>query len=211
MTGPGAVTVLWGPVDSAERRAAHATLLRAAAELSGSPPHSIGIEYETGGRPRLTGPAAVLHVSVSHSPGARAVALSTHAPVGVDIETVRPLPALRMARRWFAPADADWLTRLPQPERVRAFYWLWTQKEAVGKARGHGLAHGGLTQRLPTPTHRPWRFRPGTPATPPALDPLPDGTGTACAVLPTGRGPHVLAVACLDGADVRIDLRRCDR
>lgn len=208
MTGPGAVTVLWGPVASGERRAARTTLLRAAAELSGSPLHSIGIDYEAGGRPRLTGPAAGLHVSVSHSPGVRAVALSTHAPVGVDVETVRPLPALRMARRWFAPADADWLTRLPEPEQVRAFYWLWTQKEAVGKARGHGLADGGLTQCLPAPAHWPPRPRPGTP---PALDPLPDGTGTASAVLPTGRRPHVLAVACLDGADVRIDLRRCER
>lgn len=203
--------MLWGPVASGERRAAHATLLRAAAELSGSPPHRIGMDYEAGGRPRLTGPAAGLHVSVSHSRGARAVALSTHAPVGVDVETVRPLPALRMARRWLAPADADWLTRLPHPERVRAFYWLWTQKEAVGKARGHGLADGGLTQRLPAPAHWPPHPRPGGPGTLPALNPLPDGTGTACAVLPTGRGPHVLAVACLDGADIRIDLRRCER
>ncbi|MFD4529433.1 4'-phosphopantetheinyl transferase family protein [Streptomyces sp. NPDC058470] len=208
MTGPGAVTVLWGPVASGERGAAHATLLRAAAELSGSPRRSIGIDYDAGGRPRLTGPASDLHVSVSHSPGARAVALSPHAPVGVDVETVRPLPALRMARRWFAPADADWLAGLPRPERVRAFYWLWTQKEAVGKARGHGLAAGGLTQCLQAPAHWPPRPRPGEP---PALAPLPDGTGAACAVLPTGPRPHVLAVACLDGADLRIDLRLCAR
>ncbi|MEU8622510.1 4'-phosphopantetheinyl transferase superfamily protein [Streptomyces sp. NPDC048623] len=201
MTGPGAVTVLWGPVPSGERRAAHVTLLRAAAELTGAPRHRIGLTYEAGGRPRLTGPAAGLHVSVSHSPGARAVALSTHAPVGVDVETVRPLPALRMARRWLSPADADWLGRLPRPDRDRAFYWLWTQKEAVGKARGHGLAAGGLTQPLPVPGHR-------SPHPRPALVPLPDGTGAACAVLPTGPGAHVLAVACLDGAGVRVDLRR---
>lgn len=207
MTGPGTVMVLWGPVASGERRAAHTTLLRAAAELSGSPRHRIGVDYEAGGRPRLTGPAAGLHVSVSHSPGAQAVALSTHAPVGVDVETVRPLPALRMAHRWLAPADADWLGRLPQQERVRAFYWLWTQKEAVGKARGHGLADGGLTQCLPAPAYWPPRPRHGAPDPPPALTPLPDGTGAACAVLPTGHGSHVLAVACLDGADVRIDLR----
>ncbi|MFD3991543.1 4'-phosphopantetheinyl transferase family protein [Streptomyces sp. NPDC058548] len=209
MTGPDAVTVLWGPVASGERRAAHTTLLRAAAELTGSPLHRIGLAHEPGGRPRLTGPAARLHVSVSHSPGARAVALAG-TPVGVDIETVRPLPALALARRWLAPADADWLGRLPAADRVPAFYWLWTQKEAVGKAHGHGLAHGGLTQPLPHPPHWP---PPSAADRTPALSALPGGTGAACTVLPTGAGPygsHVLAVAGLGAPGAPVDLRHCD-
>ncbi|MGW2305558.1 4'-phosphopantetheinyl transferase family protein [Streptomyces sp. NPDC001809] len=206
MTGPDAVTVLWGPVASGERRAAHTTLLRAAAELTGSPLHRIGFAHDPGGRPRLTGDAARLHVSVSHSPGARAVALA-RTPVGVDIETVRPLPALAMARRWLAPADADWVARLPAADRVPAFYWLWTQKEAVGKARGHGLARGGLTQPLPHPAHWP---PPPAADTPPALSALPGTTGAACTVLPTGTGAHVLAVAGLGAPGTPVDLRRCD-
>ncbi|MFD7321542.1 4'-phosphopantetheinyl transferase family protein [Streptomyces sp. NPDC059875] len=205
MTGPDAVMVLWGPVASGERRAAHTTLLRAAAELTGSPLHRIGLAHEPGGRPRLTGAAAGLHVSVSHSPGARAVALAARAPVGVDIETVRPLPALAIARRWLAPSDADWLGRLSAADRVPAFYWLWTQKEAVGKARGHGIAHGGLTQPLSHPPH--WPPRPARAA---ALRALPGGTGAACTVLPTGPGPHVLAVAGLGAPGAPVDLRRCD-
>ncbi|MFF0274154.1 4'-phosphopantetheinyl transferase family protein [Streptomyces sp. NPDC094447] len=206
MTGPDAVTVLWGPVASGERRAAHTTLLRAAAELTGIPLHRIGLAHDPGGRPRLTGDAARLHVSVSHSPGARAVALA-RTPVGVDIETVRPLPALAMARRWLAPADADWVGRLPAADRVPAFYWLWTQKEAVGKARGHGLARGGLTQPLPHPAHWP---PPRAADTPPALCALPGTTGAACTVLPTGTGAHVLAVAGLGAPGTPVDLRRCE-
>ncbi|WP_418959857.1 4'-phosphopantetheinyl transferase family protein [Streptomyces tritici] len=208
MADPGAVTVIWGPVASGERRAAHTLLLRAAAELTGSPLHRIGLVHEPGGRPRLTGAAAALHVSLSHSPGARAVALAARAPVGVDIETVRPLPALALARRWLAPSDADWLGRLPAADRVRAFYWIWTQKEAVGKARGHGLAHGGLTQPLSHPPR--W---PPAPARTRALRALPGGTGAASAVLPTGPGPygpHVLAVAGLGPPGTPVDLRRCD-
>ncbi|MFF3286806.1 4'-phosphopantetheinyl transferase family protein [Streptomyces sp. NPDC003023] len=206
MTGPDAVTVLWGPVASGERRAAHTTLLRAAAELTGSPADRIGLAHEPGGRPRLTGPAARLHVSVSHCRGARAVALA-EAPVGVDIETVRPLPALALARRWLATADADWLGRLPEADRVPAFYWLWTQKEAVGKARGHGVANGGLTQPLSHPAHWP---PPSAAGRTPALRALPGGTGAACTVLPTGAGSHVLAVAGLGAPGARVDLRRCD-
>lgn len=206
MTGPDAVTVLWGPVASGERRAAHTTLLRAAAELTGSPAHRIGLAHEPGGRPRLTGTAARLHVSVSHCRGARAVALA-EAPVGVDIETVRPLPALALARRWLATADADWLGRLPEADRVPAFYWLWTQKEAVGKARGHGVANGGLTQPLSHPAHWP---PPSAAGRTPALRALPGGTGAACTVLPTGAGSHVLAVAGLGAPGARVDLRRCD-
>ncbi|WP_240137716.1 4'-phosphopantetheinyl transferase family protein [Streptomyces sp. MUM 178J] len=210
MTGPGAVTVIWGPVSRGERRAAHTTLLRAAADLSGGPADRIRLTYETGGRPRLSGPGAALHVSISHSPGARAVALSTEGPVGVDIETLRPLPALRMARRWLGEADAEWLAGLPQADRVPAFFWLWTQKEAVGKANGRGLAHGGLTRLLPPPAPRPTESPPGA-GSPSVLRVLPDGSGAACAVLPTGPGPHVLAVATLGGEDTRIEVRRCDR
>ncbi|MEU8893318.1 4'-phosphopantetheinyl transferase superfamily protein [Streptomyces sp. NPDC048442] len=209
MTGPGTVTVIWGRVDRGERRAAHLTLLRAAADLSGSPVHRIGLSYETGGRPRLTGPAAGLHVSLSHSPGAQAVALSTRGPVGIDVETLRPLPALRMARRWLGGADADWLAGLPGRERIPAFFCLWTQKEAVGKAHGRGLAHGGLTQLLPSPAGWPLPDLPDGP--PPALHATPDGTGAACTALPTGTGRHALAVATLGGTDTRIDLVRCDR
>ncbi|MEW1580771.1 4'-phosphopantetheinyl transferase superfamily protein [Streptomyces microflavus] len=210
MTGPGAVTVIWGSVSCDERRAAHDTLLRAAADLSGGPADRIRLTYETGGRPRLTGPGSALQVSISHSPGARAVALSTEGPVGVDIEMLRPLPALRMARRWLGGEDADWLASLPQRDRESAFFWLWTQKEAVGKANGRGLAHGGLTRLLPRPAPCPAEEIPPDAGLFPVLRALPDGSGAACAVLPTGPGPYVLAVATLRGEDTPIEVQRSD-
>ncbi|MEV4439120.1 4'-phosphopantetheinyl transferase superfamily protein [Streptomyces sp. NPDC049577] len=119
------------------------------------------------------------------------MALSTHRHVGVDIETVRPFPAVPLARRWLDEAAADWIARAPRDAAARAFLWLWTQKEAVGKAHGHGLRDGGLTRRIPAPTT--W------PAPPDGrLVPLPDDPATACAVLPTGSAGHVLAVAVRD-------------
>ncbi|MEV0370831.1 4'-phosphopantetheinyl transferase superfamily protein [Streptomyces sp. NPDC050636] len=191
-TGP--VTVVWGETAAGdERRATHAALVGAAAAITGGPVGRIRLEYEPGGRPRLTGPAAGLHVSLSHSTGAGAVALSRHHPVGVDVETVRPLPAVPMARRWLDETAADWVARSPRHARIHAFLWLWTQKEAIGKARGHGLRDGGLTQRIPPPPEAP-PLRPAG-----RLRPLPDDPGTASAVLPAGSARHVLAVAVSGG------------
>ncbi|MFH8568024.1 4'-phosphopantetheinyl transferase family protein [Streptomyces sp. NPDC017993] len=193
-TGSGTVRVVWGEAPAGdERRATHAALVRAAAEMTGGPACRIRLEYEPGGRPRLTGSAAALHASLSHSRGAGAVALSTHRPVGVDIETVRPFPAVPMARRWLDETAADWVASSPRQARIRAFLWLWTQKEAIGKARGRGLRDGGLTQRIPTP--------PGAQLLRPTgrLLPLPDDPQTASAVLSAGSAQHVLAVAVSSG------------
>ncbi|MEW1750590.1 4'-phosphopantetheinyl transferase family protein [Streptomyces angustmyceticus] len=187
------VTVVWGELPPGqEREATHAALLRAAAELTGAPAHRIRLDHAPDGGPRLTGPASGLRVSVSHTRGAGAVALSRHRPVGVDIETIRPIAAGPLARRWFDAACADWVARSPRNDGVRAFLWLWTQKEAIGKARGHGLAAGGLTQPLALPADT---------LTGPTgrLRPLPDDPRTACAVLPTGSPRHVLALAVADG------------
>lgn len=137
-----------------ERDATHAALLHAAADLTGAPVHRIRLDHGPGGRPRLTGPASGLRVSVSHTRGAGAVALSRHRPVGVDIETVRPFAAGPLARRWLDEASADWVARSPRSARVRAFLWLWTQKEAIGKARGHGLGAGVSPSRSRSPRTR---------------------------------------------------------
>ncbi|WP_328692172.1 4'-phosphopantetheinyl transferase superfamily protein [Streptomyces caniferus] len=188
----GPVTVVWGEMPpGTERDATHAALLHAAADLTGAPVHRIRLDHGPGGRPRLTGPASGLRVSVSHTRGAGAVALSRHRPVGVDIETVRPFAAGPLARRWLDEASADWVARSPRSARVRAFLWLWTQKEAIGKARGHGLGAGGLTQPLPLPADT-------LPGPTGRLRTLPDDPRTACAVLPTGSRRHVLALAVGD-------------
>jgi 4'-phosphopantetheinyl transferase len=196
------LTVLWGPTDGDARAAAHTALFRGAALLTGRPPHAFRTAYEPGGRPRLAGAAAPPHVSISHGRGVWAVALGTTGPVGVDIETVRPLPALRLAGRWLDAAAAHWLAGLPPAARPAAFLWLWTQKEAIGKAHGRGLRGGGLSRPVPVPRH--W---PPVPAhgRPPVLRPLAEDPGTFCAALLADSGRHVLALA--SAAPTAVDLR----
>ncbi|MCF3122742.1 4'-phosphopantetheinyl transferase superfamily protein [Streptomyces arenae] len=197
------VTVLWGRAAGDARAAAHAALVRGAARLTGEPADAFRLAYEPGGRPRLAGAAAPPHVSISHGRGVWAVALGGVGPVGVDVEAVRPVPALRMAERWLDAAAAHWLARVPPDARSTAFLWLWTQKEAIGKARGRGLRHGGLRTTVPVPRRWPPPAVPG----PPALRSLADDPGLFCTAVLDDAGRHVLALA--SAAPTAVELRAC--
>jgi 4'-phosphopantetheinyl transferase len=94
------------------------------------------------GKPHLTG--GELEFNVSHSAGALLLALSRNVELGVDLEAAarrtRSVPEL--ARRWFAPSEADALAALPSAQQHTAFLRLWTCKEAVLKCLGHGISFG---------------------------------------------------------------------
>jgi 4'-phosphopantetheinyl transferase len=111
---------------------------------------AIRVEHAPSGRPTVVG-AEGLHVSVSRTRGAVAAAVAVGSPIGVDLEALRPMPALRLARRWLTEAEYRWIGGLDESERVGGFLWLWTQKEAIGKARGLGLRDGGMRQPIALP------------------------------------------------------------
>ncbi|QEU90706.1 4'-phosphopantetheinyl transferase superfamily protein [Streptomyces kanamyceticus] len=206
---PDTVTVLWCTTDGDERRKAHTLVVRAAAGLLGVAPSEIWLEHEAGGRPVLGGAGKSLHVSVAHARGALAVAVTGLAPVGVDVEVVRRLRAAAMSRAWLDPAEAAWVTALPEDDQSVAFLWLWTQKESVGKALGQGLRQGGMSRRVPLPGQ--WPAGNDAPSVPRRL---PGDPGVVSAAVVVGGGLHVIGVAlhggtgsasCADG--VRLDVR----
>ncbi|WP_444947837.1 4'-phosphopantetheinyl transferase family protein [Micromonospora ureilytica] len=165
-------------------------LVDTAADVLGVPAGEVAVARDQTGRPRLTGAARGLHASISHGRGVVAVAVSAVTEVGVDIERERALPGEALARRWMTAADADWLTDRPAALHTSAFLWLWTQKEAIGKARGTGLRGGGLRQPLVLPPVWP------DPLGSLPLRPVPGSTASvACGVL---SGGLVLAVAGQD-------------
>ncbi|MEV4771255.1 4'-phosphopantetheinyl transferase family protein [Micromonospora humida] len=163
------------------RVTARALLVETAAALAGVPAAAVTVEHTATGAPVLRGVATGWHTSVSHTRGLVAVAVSRHGPVGVDVEALRPLPAVALSRRWFAPEDTDWLRGRPVQRRGVDFLALWTGKEAVAKLHGTGLCGGRLLR---------WRT---APPAPPAWRPAVDAPG----VLVTHRElpGHVLAVA----------------
>jgi 4'-phosphopantetheinyl transferase len=93
-----------------------------------------------GGKPRIDDDAIPLAFNLSHSRGHIAVAVTSGAAVGVDIESGRGArDVMRLARRYFAPAEVAALEALPAGERADLFYAYWTLKEAWIKARGGGV------------------------------------------------------------------------
>ena len=64
--------------------------------------------------------------------------------MGVDVERCRPLNDCQaIARRFFTKREADWLEGFRGAALDRAFFRLWTRKEAILKSTGEGIS-GGL-------------------------------------------------------------------
>ncbi|HSG58600.1 MAG TPA: 4'-phosphopantetheinyl transferase superfamily protein [Woeseiaceae bacterium] len=79
-------------------------------------------------------------LSISHAGRHVACCIADRGEVGVDLEVVdlrRHAP--KVARRFFAAAEADWLETQPKDR----FFMLWVLKEAYVKALGCGI-FGGL-------------------------------------------------------------------
>lgn len=101
-------------------------------------------EYGKHGKPHVAVPGFP-HFNVSHGGDCVAFAFSRDQELGVDVErgsTRRRHSTLELANRFFAADEATALGALTEAQRERAFLHLWTCKEAVLKALGHGLSFG---------------------------------------------------------------------
>lgn len=84
-----------------------------------------------------------LDFNLSHSGSRALLAFARGQPLGIDLEQrERALSYIELARRFFSPAEAMALERLPSTRLGPAFLDLWTHKEAVLKALGAGLQFG---------------------------------------------------------------------
>ncbi len=81
------------------------------------------------------------HFNITHSKELIMIALS-QGPVGVDLERVRKLNVLPIAKRFFSPEELLFLEEEDQEQNQQTFFKLWTAKEAALKANGGGIAFG---------------------------------------------------------------------
>ena len=103
-------------------------------------PRAIRFEYSVRGKPSLAGIQGC-HFNVSHSGSLLACALTSAAPIGVDVERIRPMvDAAAIAKRFFSTAEAERVLSAPQESAASLFFEIWTRKEAFLKATGTGLS-----------------------------------------------------------------------
>lgn len=106
-------------------------------------PENVRFEHEQYGKPLLADRTGEpnLHFNLSHSHNLALVGVTRVAPIGVDLEYLRPVSDWRnVAKRFFSPNEYRQFMRVPANQRERAFYCCWTRKEAVIKATGEGLS-----------------------------------------------------------------------
>lgn len=102
-------------------------------------PSQLHFSYSSRGKPYLG--ATPLHFNVTHSENLVLVAVSTACPLGIDVEQIRPIPEFEdIAINYFSTREATKLMALPREQQRRAFYRMWTCKEAGLKAAGTGLS-----------------------------------------------------------------------
>lgn len=99
--------------------------------------------FEAGpwGRPELVGRPGGLRFSLTHTRSLVAAAVAAEDDLGLDVEAAgRTVDALGLAGRFFAPAEAAYLSTLSAAAVAPEFLRIWTLKEAFVKAVGLGLA-----------------------------------------------------------------------
>lgn len=117
-------------------------LLRIAlGELLGCAPSTLNVVERSGQSPTLQCPGAMPGFSIAHSGDWIACAVSADSMLGLDIEVMDDgRDMLALAAQVFSQQDVRALATLQGERRLRAFYELWSRREAAYKLRTAGVA-----------------------------------------------------------------------
>jgi 4'-phosphopantetheinyl transferase len=125
-------------VDAERYLIAHGALRLLLADYLTCNPLALRFGTQDNGKPFLEGGG--LEFNLSHSGALALIAVARSRQVGVDVEQVRPMPDLEgVAARVCTPGEIATLAALVEPHRERAFFAMWTRKEALAKATGGGI------------------------------------------------------------------------
>ncbi len=104
------------------------------------PPGQIRFLQDLGSKP-VVADAAGIDVSLSHTRGFAACAVSQHGRIGVDVEAAaRSVEIETLRESVFTNAERRMLDECAVNKRAERMVWLWTAKEALLKGCGRGLA-----------------------------------------------------------------------
>lgn len=120
--------------------AAHVAARLLLSRVTGERAERLQFAADVNGKPQLVQPAG-WHHNLSHSEEWAVVGAQRAAPIGVDVEVLRPVEdAMALARRHYTPAEQAAVGQaVDERARDAAFLRVWTRKEACLKAVGLGL------------------------------------------------------------------------
>ncbi len=127
----------------AEYAISHAMLRLALSEYAPVKPQDWQFLTGQWGKPEIGGPAldTPLWFNLSHTDGFAACVAGRVRQLGVDVENMnRKACHQELAKRFFAPAEYEYLRNLPPNLQRETFFRIWTLKEAYIKADGKGLS-----------------------------------------------------------------------
>jgi 4'-phosphopantetheinyl transferase len=122
--------------------AARATLRLILSRYLGVKPGRLKLETGEFGKPFLADKTVAqgLRFNLSHSHQLALISITRDREVGVDLEFMRSeFVNDDVASHFFSPAEVAEFRTLTPDQRTRAFFNVWTRKEAYIKARGEGL------------------------------------------------------------------------
>ena len=150
------------PVRAADRcrcAASRGWLRTVLAKYLGEDPRTLSFQKGSSGKPSLAGSNPPLQFNVSGAEDLGLIAVTRELRVGIDIERVRDVPDMDgVLEDFFSPEEAACVGSRRGKERTRAFFLLWTRREAAAKALGIGLFDCFARVVLPAPRRAPSGF-----------------------------------------------------
>ncbi|QQS37258.1 MAG: 4'-phosphopantetheinyl transferase superfamily protein [Ignavibacteriales bacterium] len=105
-------------------------------------PEEILFDYGKHGKPEIANNNGIdkIKFNLSHSKGHAMIAVTLNDEIGVDIELIKEIPDMMdIAKELYTSKENKLLLESDQ-QAAESFFKIWTRKEAVIKAVGHGLS-----------------------------------------------------------------------
>ncbi|MGB3402568.1 MAG: 4'-phosphopantetheinyl transferase superfamily protein [Microcoleaceae cyanobacterium] len=105
-------------------------------------PKALNFSYSDKGKPSLSTSDLTqpIQFNLSHSNHKALYGMTLNRQIGIDLEYMRTIEALSLAKRFFSQQEFIQLHSTPNEVRKQLFFQLWTAKEAYLKATGEGLS-----------------------------------------------------------------------
>jgi 4'-phosphopantetheinyl transferase len=120
----------------------HGILRCILAAYTGSDPKEVRYEYTKFGKPVLVNllKGNEIHFNMTHAEDNVFYIVSSKYEVGIDLEKVTEcVDWQNISRQYFSLQERNFIESVPRDQRTHAFFYIWTRKEALLKAKGVGL------------------------------------------------------------------------